>query len=113
MDTLNHYRGLVEDIIGHYANRKPANRPDVEYQLAIDEKRLQFILLAVGWHEDEFVHNWIFHVRLKGGKIWVYEDRTDPGIKVLLMEKGVRESDIVLGFMPEYEKGPFPQVTAG
>ena len=113
MDTLNQYKGYIENILHHYAGRKPVNRPELEYQLAIDKERLQFILLAVGWHNNEFIHNWIFHVQLKGGKIRVYEDMTDPGIKVLLMEKGVPESDIVLEFMPEYERGAVPPVAAG
>ncbi len=104
MDTLKKYKDHITEIITRYANRKPANRPDVGYQLVVDEKRLQFILLALGWHEREYIHNWIFHLQLKDGKIWIHEDLSDPGIKVLLMERGVPESDIILGFMPEYER---------
>lgn len=54
---------------------------------------------------------WIFHLQLKDGKIWIHEDLTDPGIKVLLMEKGVPASDIVLGFIPSYER-PAPRSKA-
>lgn len=104
METLKKYKIHITEILEQYGNRKPVNRPDVIYQLVIDENRDQFILLALGWHEQEYIHNWIFHLQLKGGKIWVHEDLTDPGIKVLLMERGVPESDIILGFIPEYER---------
>lgn len=113
MEILNQYKGYIKEILQYYAERKPINRPQLEYQLIVDGERLQFILLAVGWHRNEFIHNWIFHIQLKGGKIWVYEDMTDPGIKVLLMEKGVPEPDIVLGFLPEYERGPVSPVVVG
>ena len=113
MDTLSRYKSYIEEILHQYASRKPVNRPKLEYQLIIDEERLQFILLAVGWHNNDFIHNWIFHLQLKGDKIWVYEDMTDPGIKVFLMEKGVPSSDIILGFLPEYELESIPPVTAG
>lgn len=104
MDTLNRYKALIAEIIEQYANRKPVNRPEVSYQQVIDEKRNQYILLALGWHGQEYIHNWIFHLELKDDKIWIHEDLTDPGIKVALMERGVSESDIVLGFLPEYER---------
>lgn len=113
MDKLSRYKSYIEEILHQYASRKPVNRPELEYQLIIDEERLQFILLAVGWHNNDFIHNWVFHLQLKGDKIWVYEDMTDPGIKVLLMEKGVPSSDIILGFLPEYELESIPPVTAG
>lgn len=104
MDTLKKYKELINEILEKYANRTPVNKPNVEYQQVVDEKRKQYILLAVGWHEQEYVHNWIFHLELKDGKIWIHEDLTDPGIKVLLMESGLPESEIVLGYIPDYER---------
>ena len=103
-DTIKQYKKHILEIIEQYANRKPVNRPDVAYHQVIDEKRDQYILLALGWHKQEYIHNWIFHLQLQDGKIWIHEDLTDPGVKVLLMERGVPESDIILGFIPEYER---------
>lgn len=104
MDTLEKYKVYITEIFEQYANRKPVNKPEVSYQQVMDEKRGQYILLALGWHGQEYIHNWIFHLELRDDKIWIHEDLTDPGIKVLLMERGVPESDIVLGFLPEYER---------
>lgn len=112
MDKLKQYKGHIEGIFDYYSKREPANRPELEYQVVMDEKRHQFILVAVGWHNNEFIHNWIFHLQLKDNQIWIHEDMTDPGIKVLLMEKGVPESDIILVYLPEYERKSIPPVTA-
>jgi len=104
MDTLNKNKDLVGEILEQYANRRPVNKPEVKYQKIIDEKRNQYILLAIGWHGQEYIHNWVFHIELKEGKFWIHEDLTDPGVKVWLMERGVPESEIILGFIPEYER---------
>ena len=111
MDTIMEYKDHIEEILKNYANRKPVNKPKLEYQIVTDLNRHQFILLVVGWHEHEYTHNWIFHLQLKGNKIWIHEDLTDPGIKVLLMEKGVPESDIILGFVPDFERKTSQETT--
>ena len=104
MDQITQYQRFLEDICQKLSDRVPVNKPQLSYQTILDEKRLHFILILTGWHQEEYYHKWIFHVQIKEGKIWILEDMTDPGVKVLLMEKGVPESDIVLAFIPEIER---------
>lgn len=60
--------------------------PNTWHQLVIDEARKQSILLGMGWHKNEYVHDWTFHIEIKKEQIWVHEDLSDPGIKLALLE---------------------------
>jgi hypothetical protein len=47
---------------------------------------------------------------LKEDKIWVYEDLSDPGIKVELLGENIPESDIVLAYLPDYQQIRIPDI---
>lgn len=104
MDRVEKHKQILTDILQREVKKTPQNMPEVYHQLVIDEARNQFILVAMGWHENEFIHDWIFHIEMKAEQIWIYEDSTDPGIKIALLEQGVRESAIVLAYISEYER---------
>lgn len=103
MDRVEKYTELITTILQEKVEKTPQNMPNIWHQLVIDEARKQFILLAMGWYKNEYIHDWIFHIELKNEQIWVHEDLSDPGIKLILLEKGVPESDIVLAYLPVYE----------
>jgi len=104
MDRVEEYKELIVTILQEKVEKIPKNMPNIWHQLVIDEARKQFILLAMGWHKNEYIHDWIFHIELKNEQIWVHEDLSDPGIKLALLEKDVPESDIVLAYLPIYEE---------
>ena len=104
MEQVEHYRDIIQQEMERLAKRKPANKPEIVYQFVMDAPRNQFILLALGWHEEEYLHNWIFHVEIKDNKIWVHEDLTDIDISTLLQEKGIPTEDIILGYVAPHER---------
>jgi hypothetical protein len=57
-------------------------------------------MLAVGWEGIKRVHGCIVHVEIINGKVWIQQDGTEDGIAGELLEKGIPDSDIVLGFRP-------------
>lgn len=104
MDRVEKYTELLTTILQEKVEKTPKNMPNVWHQLVIDEARQQFILLAMGWHKNEYIHDWIFHIELRDHQIWIHEDLSDPGIKLALLEKGVPEPAIVLAYLPVYEE---------
>ena len=99
MDKIEQYKEIIKTELKNWEGYHNSDMPNIEYQLIIDQNQEQFILLSVGWHNESYIHNWLFHLQLKDGQVWIHEDMTDAGIAKLLQEKGVPKSDIVLGFV--------------
>jgi len=68
--------------------------------LLLDPIREHYLLMKMGWYQDNRIKSNVIHVRLKDGKIWIEEDRTEDGIAIDLLQAGVSCEDIVLAFHP-------------
>jgi XisI protein len=99
MDKLDLYRSLIQNILEEYRQLGSGNS-DVESVLLLDPIREQYLLLKMGWHQDNRIKRNIIHVRLKDQKIWIEEDWTEDGIATDLLQAGVPREDIVLAFDP-------------
>ena len=95
------YQRILQQLLEEYAQHKPVNLPDVDNQVLIDKERGHFQLVRVGWNDELFVRNTVFHFDLKlDDKIWIQANWTDVDIAQTLIERGVERMDIVLGFQP-------------
>ncbi|MCU0542649.1 MAG: XisI protein [Oscillatoriaceae cyanobacterium Prado104] len=99
MDKLERYRNLIPKILEEYRQLGSGNS-DVESVLLIDIPNDQYLLLKMGWNQDDRIKCNVVHVRLKDEKIWIEEDRTEDGIATDLLQAGVCREDIVLAFHP-------------
>ncbi len=99
MDKLERYRSLIQKILEEYQQLSLGNS-DVESVLLLDPIRDHYLLMKMGWYQDNRINRNVIHVRLKDGKIWIEEDRTEEGIATDLLQAGVSCEDIVLAFHP-------------
>ena len=100
MEELD-YRELVKRIIDEYVNEQ--SQEDLKnIEIVLDTERDRYLLVYVGWHDEERVYGCPIHISIKDGKIWIQRDFTEEGIANKLVELGVPKSDIVLGFRSPY-----------
>ncbi|BDI18760.1 hypothetical protein ANSO36C_45620 [Nostoc cf. commune SO-36] len=100
MENLN-YQELVKKIIYKYVNEQP--KEDLENtEIVFDTERDRYLLLYVGWNDEERVYGCPIHLSIKDEKIWIQRDFTEEGIANQLVELGVPTTDIVLGFRSPY-----------
>jgi hypothetical protein len=99
MEILD-YRTLVQRVIkSHCSEAGEQFQPDeVEEQLIFDADRDRYLMMLVGWDGERREYESLIHVEIKDGKIWIQSDGTAIGIANELIEAGVPEGDIVLGF---------------
>ena len=108
MDKITTYQTIIMSILKKHANIRNKNKlPQhsfVETQLLFDTQRNQFLLMSISWHEatSNFIYGVAFHIDIKDGKVWVQQDNTDAVIVDDLLENGIPQSDIVLGFLSPY-----------
>lgn len=98
MDKLKKYRKIIAEILNKTASRGSSVGQIDEY-VVCDDKTDNYLLLNVGWHPSGRRQQGIpIHIRIKNGKVWVEWDGTDQEIVQQLIDGGIPEKDIVLGF---------------
>ena len=100
MEELD-YRELVKKIIQAHASEQSESGTNQGY-VVFDEERNRYLLLYVGWRDEERVHGCPIHIDIQDGKIWIQRDFTEEGLANQLVELGVPKTDIILGFRSPY-----------
>lgn len=101
MDTVDHYRQIVRQVIHAYASYKPSHG-DITTEAVIDADQSHFEVMHVGWDGTRRIHGAVIHIDIIGDKVWIQYDGTSPGIADDLVEAGIPAEAIVLGFRPEH-----------
>lgn len=104
MDKIKQYQDIIIQYLQEYAKIKPANQPDLDSYVIVDRENNHFQLLQLGWQDNRYVFTVVFHFDIKDGKVWFQRNITERDVLDVLMEKGIPEEDIVLGFRPPYAR---------
>ncbi len=103
MNTLTSYRGLIACVLERYRESYAQGQPEaIDTVILRDDAHGEYMLFRVGWDGKKRVHNPVFYLRLKNGKIYIEEDWTEEGVVMDLTRAGVPNHDIVLAFNPPF-----------
>ncbi|MEM9215512.1 MAG: XisI protein [Cyanobacteria bacterium P01_F01_bin.150] len=98
MDTLDHYRTLIQDSLIERASLRSPNDP-IKSETIFDRDGDHYQLVNVGWkNADTRIYGCVIHVDIINNKIWVQHDGTEDAIADQLTEKGVPKQDIVIAY---------------
>jgi hypothetical protein len=104
MDKIAKYRQFIREILQRHGHRDSIHREEYEKQVIADDEKGHYIVMGVGWNDLKRIHGISIHIDLKGDKIWIQTDWTEPGVATELEEMGVPKSDIVLAFHAPYRR---------
>lgn len=90
--------------MGHQASIRISTAPTVERHLVINGSHTEFLLLNVGCYKHHYRHAIVFHLQIKGDKIWVHEDNTDLEIAAIIAKESIPKSKMVLVFLPVHSR---------
>jgi hypothetical protein len=79
-------------------------RFDSDIRLLLDTTRDHYQYARVGWHNDNFVQSIFVHIDIKDGLVWVQCDNTELNVVDRLLEQGIPEKQIVLGFQAPHHR---------
>lgn len=99
MEKLKKYQHIVQELLSSYAKSKPAYG-DYEVDTIFDPKQGHYLLLHMGWHHKRWVHHPVIHLAIRDQKILIFRNDTEHELGLVLIEKGVPKTDIVIGFYP-------------
>ena len=98
-DKLNKYRDIIERILTDIALYIPQDE-QAPHKTFFDRKSDSYAIVEVGWEDDERIHQFVMHLEIISGKVWVQADNTDLNVTKELERAGIPKNDIVLGFHP-------------
>ena len=96
---LNNYRQNIQKILTEYS-QLPYAYGELERQLIIDQTANHYLLLILGWENNQRVHGCLVHIDIINDKIWIQRDGTEYGIANELVNAGIPKNQIVLAFQP-------------
>jgi len=105
MDTLTHYRQLIQHLLTQQT-RVPYAYGNIQLETVFDPQADRYVLITLGRDQQQHrVHGCLVHIDIIEGKLWIQRDGTERGIAQELVEAGVSKEQIVLGFRsPEMRK---------
>ena len=98
MDTKLKYRDIIKKILTAQAYYRASIPDNYDYQVVFDDLNGHYLVLDIGWNEDNYLHTTPIHLDLINNKIWIQFDDTEEGVATDLMAAGVPKEDIILGF---------------
>jgi len=99
MAAVTPYADIVERVLDTYTS-VPYAHGDLTCEAVFDRPRGRFVLMTLGWDDEERVHHPLAHIDIIDGKLWIQTDNTEHGVAPELAQAGVAKSDIVLAFRP-------------
>lgn len=99
MDKLAKYRDIVESVLEPLTKIRYADG-NLQCEAVFDRQHDRYLVVTLGWDDDERVHYPVIHIDIIDGKFWIQTDNTDRPIALELVRAGVPKSDIVLAFRP-------------
>ena len=107
MEDLERFVSIVKEVIQEYAAFKPSVG-EVEVEAVFDDNSRHYELMYAGWNGFHRIHGSVIHVDIRDGKVWIQHDGTEGGIANDLIERGIPEKSIVLGFHHPHKRPHTP-----
>jgi len=96
--NLEHYRKVINQVLQNHGQYQPSHGK-IETLIIRDDSADNYLLIDTGWDRTGRVHAVVFHLRIMDGKICIEVDGTEEGIALELMELGIPQEDIIVGFI--------------
>jgi len=103
MDKIEKYRQFIKDILTEHA-QIATTTDTVKSELIFDLEHDHYQLAYVGWQGDKRIFGPVMHFDIQDGKIWIQYNGTEDSVAQRLVDFGVPNSDIVLGFHSSFKR---------
>lgn len=101
MDRVEFYRQIICDFLREQGKIIPIGGI-IESETIFDQECDRYLLLHMGWNEQQRIYSVVLHLELKEGKIWIQQNSTDFSVAEKLLQRGVLREDIILGLKPSF-----------
>ena len=96
MDRTMSYAEILTQVLREKSQVSYPLNPGLKVIASCDQESGQFLLIRLGWDQDEWFHSILFHAQLIDGQVIIEADMTE-GLTPMLIEAGIRAEDIMAG----------------
>lgn len=100
MESLKKYRAIILDVMDAVGRELGSPNDPIQTQYIRDHEGGHYLLFSNGWKGVKRIYGCFLHIDLvkETGRIWLQHDGTDLVIAQMLLDRGVKKSDLVLAF---------------
>ncbi len=91
MDRTMKYGDILTNVLREKSKVRYPLQPGLKIVSSCDWESGQFLLIVIGWDEDDWHHSILFHAQIVDGQVIIEADMTQDGLKPLLLEAGIPE----------------------
>jgi XisI protein len=95
------YEKALLSFLEEYAEVKPFNFPNAINQVIADRENGHYQLVRMGWLDNRYFYNTVFHFDLVEEKVVVQQNRTDLPIVDELESYGIAPGDVIVAFVKD------------
>jgi XisI protein len=97
MNQTMNYADILTKIVREEGRHQFSLQP-IRIASVCDSETGEFLLIATGWDNEEWIDNVLFHARLVDGMVVIETDNIEEGLKPAIIEAGIRSEAIVWGY---------------
>ncbi|MEM1325695.1 MAG: element excision factor XisI family protein [Bacteroidota bacterium] len=97
MDKTLKYQAAIKTVIQSYIEYYYKESP-LRIQTIFDDNNGHYILIHLGWQDDQWTYGIPLHLDIIADKIWIQRNQTEVELEEELLELGVLEEDMIIGF---------------
>jgi len=101
MDKLDFYRQIIRNFLQEQAKIIPLGGI-VEPETVFDTESDRYLLLHLGWNEQQRIYSVVIHLEIRDSKVWIQQNNTDFSLAEELLNRSVAKEDIILGLKPDF-----------
>ena len=104
MAQPNHYADILTSVLQNETRQQLSLQPKLRIVSACDHQTGEFLLILLGWDQDDWYDTVLFHARLEDGLVVIETDNLEEGLKPALINAGIPASHIISGLKYEQMK---------
>src|SRR5215475_13713308 len=108
MDKKMSYAGILTQAMREEEKYQPKHGPKIVS--VCDQEKGQYLLIAVGWQKERHIDSLLFHAQLADGMVSIETDKTEEGLKPLLINAGISAEDFLSS--KDYDQSTATQIAA-
>ena len=98
MADLEFYRHCIRRLL---SERAQLTLDDcIQAETVFDRARDRYLLVRIGWRGETRIYQVVWHLEILEKQVWIQQDGAEQGIANDLIEMGIPQEQIVLGFDP-------------
>jgi hypothetical protein len=98
MAKITQYQNIIIEMLEAYASIPLSYPNNLRDEVVADTVRNHFQLITLGWENQQFIHEVIFHIDIIDENIWIQVNNSEANIAAELIERGIPKDAIFIGF---------------